>query len=390
MKELDVIRLIKSSEDWRDVLISPPYNLSIKEDSNYALLQYSQVDSDFHEKICRECRGLIIDKNTLTPVALSFYKFFNVQEPLAATIYWKNCRVQEKVDGSKILVWFDKYINDWRISTSGMLNASEAPINDFGLTFESLFDEAVIANGFSNRKEFTNLLNNKYCYTFELVSPKTRIVVPYKETKIYFIGLRDVETFEEVNPDIEENICKVIARPKEYALNNQFDCLRATEKMGYDEEGFVVVDVFWNRVKIKSPAYVAAHHMRANGVVNKGRVLEIIERGEKDEFLGYFPEYKDYFAEVESKRDEFFGELRRSLQAVASQKIINEFSPEELKWNRKDFAAFILNQYKDISAFLFRFLDTDLLKMFIDVQWNKLTEDKKLEYLYKGSDENED
>ena len=97
---LQTISFIKNNENWRELLSQAPYCLSIKEDENYALLKYSQLESDFHEPIVKECRGLIIDKNTIEPAALSFYKFFNVQEPLADRIYWKDCRVQEKVDGS--------------------------------------------------------------------------------------------------------------------------------------------------------------------------------------------------------------------------------------------------------------------------------------------------
>ena len=79
--------------------------------------------------------------------------------------------------------------------------------------------------------------------------------------------------------------------------------------MGYDEEGFVVVDNHWKRVKIKSPAYVAAHYLRNNGVNSKARILEIIERNEQEEFLTYFPEYKHYFEEVEKTYNDYKDKL---------------------------------------------------------------------------------
>ena len=95
--KLKLIEFIKEHKDnWRELLKESPYCLTINEDDNYAIFKYSQVESDFNEQICRECRGLIIDKNTLEPTALSFIKFFNVQETFADTINWNKAKVQEK------------------------------------------------------------------------------------------------------------------------------------------------------------------------------------------------------------------------------------------------------------------------------------------------------
>ena len=81
--ELETEKFIKKHKDnWLDLLQQAPYNLKINEDDNYVLLKYDMINSDFTEEIVKECRGLIIDKYTLKATALSFRKFFNVQEPL--------------------------------------------------------------------------------------------------------------------------------------------------------------------------------------------------------------------------------------------------------------------------------------------------------------------
>lgn len=374
---LHVINFMKENEDWRDKLSQAPYCLTIREDNNFVLLKYDQIESDFHESIVRECRGLIIDKNTLEPVALSFYKFFNVQEPLADRIYWKDCRVQEKVDGSKMLVWYDKYKEDWRVSTSSLLDAKDAEVRDFNKTFYDIFVEALKNNGLEDLSNLTFYMNKDYCYTFELVSPESRVVVPYKQTDLYFIGCRYVPSFEECNPD-EHGISEIIKRPKEYKLNSLNACLHATEKMGFDEEGFVVVDKYWNRIKVKSPAYVAVAHVRDNGVVNRDKILTIIEQGETDEFLGYFPEYKEYFDDLQNKRQQFFDNLIDAVKDVDNILKANDITDT---WTRKDYAQYILKHHNALSSFLFKFMDTDLIKMFVETQWNKLSNDKKIEYL---------
>ena len=379
---LKTIEFIKEHNNWKELLTKKPYCLTIKEDDNYALLKYSQIESDFNEQIVKECRGLIIDKNTLEPVALSFYKFFNVQEPLADEIDWSSAKVQEKVDGSKILVWFNKYKKQWQVSTSGVLDAHNANVNDFGTTYYSLFEKAFELQGTSLNTMFKGL-HEHFCYTFELVSPESRIVVPYNKTEVYWIGLRRTndatfDNFKEVNPDdMGESFLKTYCkRPKEYNLSNLQDCLVATENMGFDEEGFVVVDANWNRVKIKSPAYVACHHLKENGNVNRKRVLEIVEANETDEFLGYFPEYKKYFDDIKQSLETFNKRLEQGYKVLSY-----EARHHIIRSERKHFALIIMKDFKDISPFMFKLLDADCNLIDCYKMWDNLPSDKKLEYL---------
>ncbi len=371
---LETIKFIQNhKENWRELLKDVPYCLTINEDDNYAIFKYSQIDSDFNEQICKECRGLIIDKNTLKPVALSFYKFFNYGESFADKIYWKDCKVQEKVDGSKMMVWYNIYENKWRISTSSQLDAYKANVSDFGITFGQLFDKALI----NIPIDFYSMLNKKYCYTFELVSPESRVVIPYKDTNIYFIGVRNVETFEEEDPSTFK-LYDFMKKPKYYKLPNLKSCLNAVEHMGFDEEGFVVVDKYWKRVKIKSPAYVAAHYLRNNGVNSKARMLEIIENNEQEEFLTYFPEYKEYFDDIGNKLSEYKEKLTEAIWDINFKMMHND---PMLPWSRKDFANYINEKYPDYSAILFKFMGSNLVKMFVDVEWSKLTKEKKMQKL---------
>ena len=302
---LETINFIKNNNEWKELLSKPPYSLDIKEDDNYYLLKYKMIESDFSNNIVKECRGLVIDKDTLNPVALSFKKFFNVQESKAAKIDWFSAKVQEKVDGSKILLFWDKYNNNWRVCTSGTLNAYETNILDYNLSFGDLFDKSIINIGMEDFSAFSILLDKDYCYTFELVSPESRIVVPYKETKIYFIGARNITNFDEYDPDLFTNLCDKIDRPKEYKLNNLDKCLEATSKMGYDEEGFVVVDKNWDRIKIKSPSYVVGHNMRMNNGVSLKRIVDMVDLNIQDDFLAIYPEYKSYFDSIINKRSNF-------------------------------------------------------------------------------------
>lgn len=374
---LKVIEFIKNNENWKELIQLEPYFIKIDEEQNYVCLSYSQTESDFSQELVRECRGLIIDKNTLEPVALSFYKFFNVQEQWADKINWSFCRVQEKIDGSKILIWFDKYSNRWRISTSSKLDASILDIQGTGITFQDLVYKVLKQKFGEDFDNFFKLLNTNRCYTFELVSPESRVVIPYKETNMYLIGVREISTFIERTPATEVELCKYFETPKQYPLTSLKACLEATDKMGFDEEGFVVVDLNWNRVKIKSPSYVAAHYLKNNGVQSSRRVLELIERNEQSEFLSYFPEYTDIVNSIKEARDNFIQDLIIALSDIFGKKITQVFTG----WTRKDFAEYIMKTYPKYQGFLFKLLDADLVKMFAESQFKELTTTKKLKLL---------
>ncbi|HBP43498.1 MAG TPA: hypothetical protein DD621_02305 [Clostridiales bacterium] len=235
-------------------------------------------------------------------------------------------------------------------------------------SFGQLFDEA-IDNLNITKQQFFDLLKPKYCYTFELISPKARVVVPYQNTEIRYIGLRDVETFEEVDPDIETQLTSVVQRPKQYNLTSLKECLKATEIMGYDEEGFVVVDDKWNRVKIKSPAYVAAHYLKNNGVENNAKILEMIDKGEESEFLSYFPEMKDGIINVKTKKEKYITDAKEAIIDMQSHNFTD----------RKEIAQFINSRYPQFRNLMFRYLGTDLIAMYVNNCWNEMSIDKKLE-----------
>lgn len=322
---LHLQKFISEHKDWKSLLQSAPYFIEIKEDENYILLKYNQVKSDFYNPIVRECRGIILTADTFEAVCVPFFKFGNYGEGYADKIDWSSARVQEKVDGSLIKVWHHN--KKWHISTNGMIDASKAMLsNDLEIfkSFRDLFNRACMKYDFALCG--SRDLNPNYTYMFELVSPYNRVVVPYKEIDIRHIGTRDNTTLQELEIDIG------IPKPKSYSLKSLDDCIKACDAMGYDEEGYVVVDKNWNRVKIKSPAYVAVHHMANNGCINKERIVDLIKTGEDGEFLNYYPEYTKDFENIKSAIKKFVSDTD---VAYYSDLTTMEFN------NRKEVALYI-------------------------------------------------
>lgn len=279
------------------------YKLNHRYHPDLPLLQfsYNQVDSNFSLEVVRECRGLILELGTWRVIAMPFTKFFNCGELLAAKLNWRTAKVMEKLDGSILtLYWYD---DRWHVSSSKLPSAEgKLPCCKGGdsRTFAEMFWGTFRSNRYSLPK------SKGACYMFELCLPDTTIVVRHKVPKLVCIGARDLKSLIEL--DSEEvsllNGWEAASHFKE--MKCLTDVVDAACKLNpVEHEGFVVVDQHFNRVKIKSPRYIALHHLGNNidrsMLMNSSlrmcqrRVLEIARASEGSEFLSYYPELKDAY-----------------------------------------------------------------------------------------------
>ena len=301
---LKLLNFINEHTDWEEKLSNDPYCIKIKRSEGLIILSY-EIGADFNIDIVRECRGIILDETDgYKPVCVPFFKFGNYGESYTDDIDWKTARVQEKIDGSLIKVWHHKGV--WRVSTNNTIDAASAMTNSNEDTFLNIFLKAWALTG----KQFSDL-NPDYTYLFELVSPQTRVVVPYMETKLYHTGTRDNNTLKELYMDIG------IEKPKEYTLSTIEACVEAAKKLDKYHEGFVVVDSRWRRIKIKSPIYVAIHHL-LNNIASEKRVIDLIVSGEDAEVVSYFPEYAEMFNSMRGQIDRFIAHNEQELEAIRS------------------------------------------------------------------------
>lgn len=286
---------ILSHGNWEELLTIDPYNLKISRDGDYIMFKYNQLSSDFSILLVQEARGIIFREYNWECVCRGFDKFFNYSEPNACNIDWSTASVQEKVDGSLIKFWYD---NGWHISTNGTIDAFKAELNDVKYQNFGQLVLAAIHYTFKDEHNFFAMLDPKYTYMFELVSPSNRVVIPYEETKLYFLGMRDMEDGQELNPE-DSDISNFLDIPKRYKLHSLEDVQNAANKLPWDEEGYVVCDANFNRVKIKSSAYILAHYARNNSVITTDRLVQIVLDGEQEEFLTYASDYADDLHKVE-------------------------------------------------------------------------------------------
>ena len=281
-------RFIAEHDNWKEVLSGEPYNLKISVDQGYVLFKYDMRNADFSYPIVREARGIIFKLSEWEyPVCHPFNKFFNYGETFSNDVDWNTAVVTEKIDGSLMKLWFDD--NTWHLSTNGSIDAYKAFFNDGDITFGELFEKALSFNGITFI-ELTSGLDRSCTYMFELISPLSRIVIPYKTTDIYYLGFRNKWTDKEYPFFYQSHntgIPKNIKTPKVYKMNTLSQVLSASAELPWDEEGYVVCDKLCNRVKIKSPQYVLAHYHLTNKAVSFKNFIQIVVRGEVEEFKRY-------------------------------------------------------------------------------------------------------
>lgn len=339
---MELLTYINSHSDWRNLLAANPYNLDITDDGDYYILKYNQIESDFSYPLVREARGCIVRfdvaANKWICVCHPFDKFFNYGERYSAVSYidWENAVVQEKIDGSLIKIWYDQ--DEWHISTNGTIDAYKAECGD--LNFGVLVEKAI-----AKLPNFWSALDPNYTYMFELTSPFNHIVIRYEETTIWFLGRRNNTTDEEDNeiPEIPN-----LRRPRVFPHHSLADCVEAAHQMGKDEEGYVVVDEFYNRIKVKGDEYLRLHKIRGNGPLTVVRVLEMWQEDSLDDFIAYYPEFKSYVDNVMRNVNHIIQVSEIAYNVVSSNADIKD---------RRDYAVFARSYMPPIMAYLFARLD---------------------------------
>ena len=285
---------------------------------NLVCLKYHQYNSPMNEKIVHQCRGIILDEaNDYKIVSYSFEKFFNYGEPGEAQIDWNSAKVSEKLDGSLMVLYF--YDGVWRVQSSSRAKASGF-VGEEQFTFEELFCEIWREQNYC----LPNDIN--YCYSFEMMSPFNRVIVEQNRSRLVLHGVRNIRTLLEEDPQVH-----LKARDYNWEVVSSFDFTNIneiTEKTANLDpklqEGFVVVDDRFNRIKIKSPLYVAIHNSASS--LSSSKLLQIHLQGEAAEFLTYLPQWKSLYEEMKEKIARLSNSVEKEHQKYSQIQSQKEFA----------------------------------------------------------------
>jgi hypothetical protein len=305
LRDYSVIPIERSLE-----LLAEKYGISAKSNTKYPnlfLFKYSQIDSPFDQEIVRECRGLVLDStNNWNIVAFPFIKFFNKNEPNAATIDWKKSVVFEKLDGSLMIL--AAYNNEWFVSTSGSL-CGEGSVGDYNFTFGELFWKS-----FKYKLPPTDI---NITFMFELTSIYNKIVVRHgSEPTITLLGARNNNTLQELTLEAAHEYFPDVPVVQSYPLASFDEITKSFDDERFaklESEGYVICSVgdglSFDRVKDKAPPYVYAHHLKDSLGSSRRALVECVRQNQCDEVISVLPEYEGVLLEAKSRLDALVLEL---------------------------------------------------------------------------------
>lgn len=355
---------------------------SIFDEYGLVVLNYCQIESPKGEQIVKECRSLVLAlpyEDYQVPdhvpeelrsgycdwfqvVSRSFDRFFNYGEmgvsPDVTTLTF-----HDKLDGSLIGVFYHN--GEWLYRTRSMIMPKTVVDDLNGITWEGLIQACLDWDNFKSNPS----LCEDMTYILEAVSPFNRIVTDYGNGfESYLLSVRDNINGNHLSSLVVDHLAKTLKvnRPTQYTFSTLEEALKAQNErinleegvVGYDRKGVPVV-------KMKSPAYVAAHHLRGEGVLNARRVVELININEAAEYLSVFPNDTEKFAPwINAKK-----ELTKMVSYV--------YSTIQDKESQKEFALVAITHPFQGMLFAMR------KGLTLNEAWFNLSTDKQVELLKK-------
>lgn len=303
MRELNVVTHIKR-HGLQNLIETFALRANYHKDyPNLVQLCYHQLNTPMND-ITKNCRGLILDtSNDFKVVSFPFTRFsdYDYKNPKNNNIAESSIKFYTKEDGSICTLYF--YDGKWNVSTKGLPDASGEvqyiePQTNYNDYFWKVFND-------SGYQLPPKMLKDFNCI-FELRIPTQSFLVKTTKPELILIGIRNRETLQEFDLSHIESLdlnWKIVEQHPNMTIKSALDVVRYTDPT-YNE-GFVCVDAYFNRLKIKSPQYEAINQLRAIPTVfkdkeseeywtskipdinknNARRLLEIIRTNEHKTFL---------------------------------------------------------------------------------------------------------
>ena len=251
-------------------------------------------------------------------VALPFPKFFNLEE----TKYTKNLDISkfkfanEKIDGSLISVF--------QLNGKMYCKSMKSVESDVSKEAQKYFDSNELIKNHAKEILFCG-----YSPMYEYVSPTCKIVIDYKETKMFFLGCRDMKTGKIFYPT--QNGDAMFTRiPKKFETDKEINEYLKTPNV----EGVVITLEDGQMVKVKTEEYCKIHRIISN--FSDKSIVESIVEEKFDDLIGQLKlnNLNDLLEKAQQINDKFW-EKYKEIEEYAThryEQLIGKHS------NRKDIA----------------------------------------------------
>ena len=312
------------------------YKDLILDDQIYRVFNYRFANyTDFLNPGALECRGHmfnITNKDNIKLVCLPITKFFNLHEnPFTIDIDFSTIKnITLKMDGSLISTFIHK--NELNFKSKTVINSEQVKgTKKFFLSPQN--------------KNFKSILyeitKNGYTINLEYISPTNRIIIPYKETNLIVLNIREISTGKYIP-------LKRFRSYKYYdeLLKHKVKTLTMTTEELIDIskkdniEG-VVVELNTNQfIKLKTDSYFSLHKIKSS--LSDKNIVEFVLNKNSDDLKTLFKKdtiILERIVEIENIVYKTFNELITTIE---------KFHKENQNLIQKDYAIKAKEELKNI------------------------------------------
>lgn len=225
---------------------------------------------------------------------------------------------QPYIEGTMINMFWSPNIDDWEISTRSNIGANCHYNMDNNITFRTMFLEAMI---YSN-VEFDSF-NKDYIYSFVMQHPKNKRVVPVSKPWIYLVNIYQLvenycvvpvttdggeegDWFNFRNVQIPSYVPDITSYKGFMKYMN--DLIDADHSYIYP--GYVIkTSDGIRRLKVVNPSYEYVKNIKGNTTKIQFRYYVLRQEGKVNEYLNYFPEFKNKFRQMRNDLHNYTSQL---------------------------------------------------------------------------------
>ena len=311
-------------------------SVNITRNGSLALFNYSKECQYNHlwDNFTVMARGLILDMEDESIVALPFPKFFNSSEKEGASVVKFDAPFDAftKMDGSLGIVY--KHNDSWHVATRGSFSS----------------DQAVWAENWLNNNIDTFMLDPNVSYLCEIIYADNRIVINYPFEGLVMLGAYNNVSGVELDYDIDlVPLCERVGMriAERHQFGSFVEAQEFVKTLPGNEEGFVIrFRDSGERVKLKGSEYCALHKMISN--ITPLAIWELLCAGySMDDYKRAMPE--EFWDEI----DEIVGHFQQRAAAIMLE-VVNLVS-EVSDLSDKDLGLLLSGPMKnrEYSALLF-------------------------------------
>ena len=260
MKQLAIQEYLRSGKTLTDLKQEYHIDCIVNSELGVVVFNYTHL-TPLNTEIGKEARALFLQLKTWFVVGKSIGGFLDIHNKdinlTLDTFNWNEAKAYNKYDGCLVVLYH--YKEQWRLgtrfSTDGKCNVFSPNSGESEIHWIDVFKNTLVEYGMQ-WEYFITLLDEYKYYTFELCTPWNRNTVIYPNSLIKLLAIVDSNTLLE--EDINEPKLKVF-EPEFEVVNSLEEVYSLIEKNDdpTENEGYVVVDKSFNRIKVKNPKYDA-------------------------------------------------------------------------------------------------------------------------------------